>query len=70
MVLVTPRIDGTDVVSTLVPVIELTEVVSDKLFFEIFKEWRAGWVGGDDGMIADKVGALEGNDVVIESVAI
>ena len=28
------------------------------------------WVGGDDGMIGDKDGPFEGNDVVGESVAI
>ena len=70
MVLVTLRIDGTDVVSTIIPVGKFTEVVTDKLFFEIFKEWRVVWIVGDDGKIGDKDGPLEGDDVVGKSVAL
>ena len=45
MVVITLRIVDTDVVATILPVIELTEVVSSKLFYEIFKNERQSlWV--------------------------
>ena len=70
MIVVTPRIDGSDVVSTIVAVIEFSKFVSDKLFFEIFKERMVVWIGGDDDKIGDNDGSLEGDDVVGESVTI